>query len=266
MASFHRRGNELCHARRADDPVLHLLFDVRLPAGRRPDLGGADARARGFLLGATAGRTTLQGEGCSTRTGTACCSRRPNPAVPRLRPGVRLRDRARSSRTACVPHARAPTRTSSITSRCTTRTTAVEPAASRRDAPHAASHLAARRRRRTGGRRDRLRAGGARPGCSLGAPAVHIARNRRVRPLRHPRGAPAVLRDRCGGPGRVGARRTRQERDHQAEGPGPSDRRPRHRHRRRATVASMTTRTPATGPATPRSPTKRVDSGSATRP
>jgi pyruvate dehydrogenase E1 component len=31
----------------------------------------ADQRARGFLIGATSGRTTLGGEGCSTRTATA---------------------------------------------------------------------------------------------------------------------------------------------------------------------------------------------------
>ncbi len=43
----HRGRHRLRHARRADDPVLHLLLDVRLPADRRPDLGGgrpADAR------------------------------------------------------------------------------------------------------------------------------------------------------------------------------------------------------------------------------
>ena len=34
-----RGGDVLQHQRRADDPVLHLLLDVRLPAGRRPRLG-----------------------------------------------------------------------------------------------------------------------------------------------------------------------------------------------------------------------------------
>ena len=34
-----RRGDVLQHQRRADDPVLHLLLDVRLPARRRPRLG-----------------------------------------------------------------------------------------------------------------------------------------------------------------------------------------------------------------------------------
>ncbi len=35
-----RRGDVVLDARRADDPVLHLLLDVRLPARRRPRLGG----------------------------------------------------------------------------------------------------------------------------------------------------------------------------------------------------------------------------------
>ena len=35
-----RRGDVLQHQRRADDPVLHLLLDVRLPARRRSRLGG----------------------------------------------------------------------------------------------------------------------------------------------------------------------------------------------------------------------------------
>ncbi len=35
-----RRGHQLFRSRRADDPVLYLLLDVRLPADRRPGLGG----------------------------------------------------------------------------------------------------------------------------------------------------------------------------------------------------------------------------------
>ena len=41
-----RRGDQLQRARRADAAVLHLLLDVRLPARRRPDLGGGATRAR----------------------------------------------------------------------------------------------------------------------------------------------------------------------------------------------------------------------------
>ena len=51
-----------------------------------------DARGRGFLLGATAGRTTLNGEGLQHEDGHSLrASRRPSRR-PRLRPGVRLRD------------------------------------------------------------------------------------------------------------------------------------------------------------------------------
>ncbi len=46
-----------------------------------------------------------------------------------------------------------------------------------------------------GGRRHRLHAGRARPGGPLGGPAVHLARHRRLRPLRRPGGpAPATSR------------------------------------------------------------------------
>jgi pyruvate dehydrogenase E1 component len=64
-----RRRHLLRHPGHPHGAVLHLLFDVRLPAGRRSHLGGADARARGFLLGGTAGRTTLQGEGLQHQDG-----------------------------------------------------------------------------------------------------------------------------------------------------------------------------------------------------
>ena len=37
---FHRRGHVLLHVERADDTVLYLLLDVRLPARRRSRLGG----------------------------------------------------------------------------------------------------------------------------------------------------------------------------------------------------------------------------------
>ena len=36
----HRGRHLVRHARRADDPGLHLLLDVRLPAHRRRDVGG----------------------------------------------------------------------------------------------------------------------------------------------------------------------------------------------------------------------------------
>ena len=41
MALVHRRRHVVRDARRADDPVLHLLLDVRVPAHRRPVLGSS---------------------------------------------------------------------------------------------------------------------------------------------------------------------------------------------------------------------------------
>ena len=47
MSSLDRRGDVVLQPRRPDDPVLHLLLDVRLPARRRPRLGGGrQPRAR----------------------------------------------------------------------------------------------------------------------------------------------------------------------------------------------------------------------------
>ena len=59
-----------------------------------------DARGRGFLLGATAGRTTLNGEGLQHEDGHSLVLASVIPSDPRLRPGVRLRDGGRSSATA----------------------------------------------------------------------------------------------------------------------------------------------------------------------
>ncbi len=52
-----------------------------------------DQMARGFVLGATAGRTTLNGEGLQHEDGHSPLLASTNPAVRRLRPGVRLRGR-----------------------------------------------------------------------------------------------------------------------------------------------------------------------------
>ncbi len=53
-----------------DAAFLHLLLDVRLSACGRSDLA-ADQRSRGFLIGATAGRTTLGGEGLQHQDGSS---------------------------------------------------------------------------------------------------------------------------------------------------------------------------------------------------
>ena len=74
----HRGRHVVRHARRADDPDLHLLLDVRLPAHRRRVLGGRPTRWRAASCSApppAARRSTARA--CSTRTATRCCSRRP---------------------------------------------------------------------------------------------------------------------------------------------------------------------------------------------
>ena len=83
-----RGGDLLQHQRHADDPVLHLLLDVRLPARRRSRLGGrrhAGARLPDRRHGRAAPRSTARG--CSTRTATATSSRRRSrTASPTTRP------------------------------------------------------------------------------------------------------------------------------------------------------------------------------------
>ena len=64
-----------------------------------------DARGRGFMMGATAGRTTLTGEGLQHDDGHSPRPGQHGPEHPRLRPGLRLRardHRARGDR----PHVR----------------------------------------------------------------------------------------------------------------------------------------------------------------
>ena len=56
----------------------------------------ADQLGRGFLLGATAGRTTLNGEGLQHAGRPLAAARLDQPGVRGLRPGVRLRGRATS--------------------------------------------------------------------------------------------------------------------------------------------------------------------------
>ena len=57
-------GHRLCKSWHQHDSVLHLLLHVWFSTGGRPRLGWAATCKRvGFLLGGTAGRTTLAGEG-----------------------------------------------------------------------------------------------------------------------------------------------------------------------------------------------------------
>ena len=278
---LHRRRHRLRHPRRADGAVLHLLFDVRLPAGRRPHLaGGRRPHARASCSAPPPGAPRCSARACSTRTATALVLASTVPAVPGLRPGVRLRgggDRAGTACTACtatdaepdadvfyyltlynenyamppMPERRRARRTIvrgpvplgggarrarrqratmlfSGSAQGAAREAAAELAehydvgaelwsatsykALREEAlaverwnrlhpgqpaAHAARHRAARRRAGPDRRRHRLHEDRARAGRPLRArPPLRAARHRRLRPLRHPRGAAPVLRDR----------------------------------------------------------------------
>ena len=69
----------------------------------------ADQRARGFLLGATAGRTTLAGEGLQHQDGASHAIGALDAELPRLRPRLRLRTRGHH-RPRHAPHDRSPSR------------------------------------------------------------------------------------------------------------------------------------------------------------
>ncbi len=111
------------HPRDADDPVLHLLLDVRLPAHRRPVLAaGRPARPR--LRPRRDGRAhDADRRGAAARRRALAAAGLVQPGLRRLRPGVRVRGGAHRPRRAGpdVRHrrvrqpARCPTTTSSTT-------------------------------------------------------------------------------------------------------------------------------------------------------
>ena len=98
--------------------------------------------------------------------------------------------------------------------------------------PHITAALGSGPRPR--GRHHRLHARGARPGRALRRPALRLARHRRLRPLRRPRGAALVLRGRRGAPrgGRPPTARPGRTHRHRY-GRRRRHRRPRHRPRTR---------------------------------
>ena len=82
-----------CYATRGVPMVPFYIFYSMFGFQRVGDLlwQAADSRTRGFLLGATAGRTTLLGEGLQHQDGHSLVLATTNPGVPGLRPGLRLR-------------------------------------------------------------------------------------------------------------------------------------------------------------------------------
>ena len=82
MASFIAAGTALRHPGRADGAVLHLLLDVRLPAGGRPHLAGQRRPGpRASCSAPPPGAPRSSARASSTRTGTACCWPRSTPPI-----------------------------------------------------------------------------------------------------------------------------------------------------------------------------------------
>lgn len=71
--------------------VFYSMFGFQRTGDQFWQMG--DQLARGFVLGATAGRTTLTGEGLQHADGHLAAAGVDQPGLCRLRPGVRLRDR-----------------------------------------------------------------------------------------------------------------------------------------------------------------------------
>ena len=158
MAELHRRRHRPTPPGRADGAVLHLLLDVRLPAGRRPDLGGG--RRPGPRLPA---RCHRRAHHAARRRPAAPGRPLPRAGVhgadlPGLRPGLRLRGgrhRARTASPACTAARAAREDRSSTTSPSTTRTTRCPPAPDGVATRTSSRACTAGPRRPTGRRRQR---------------------------------------------------------------------------------------------------------------
>ena len=106
MASFHGRRDGVRDARRwpmIPFYIFYSMFGFQRTGDQAWALG--DARGRGFMMGATAGRTTLHGEGLQHDDGHSHLLASTVPERPRLRPGLRLRagrDRPRRRSSGCT--------------------------------------------------------------------------------------------------------------------------------------------------------------------
>ena len=88
-----RRGHVVLQPRRPDDPVLHLLLDVRLPAGRRPRLGRRRQPHARVPARRHRGPDDAQRRGPAARGRPLAPAERDDPELRLLRPDVRLRAR-----------------------------------------------------------------------------------------------------------------------------------------------------------------------------
>ena len=87
----HRGRNRLRQLRRADDSVLHLLFDVRIPARGRPDLGLRRFARQGLPDGRHGGaHAPSPGEGLQHQDGHSPMLASTVPTCAHLRSGLRV--------------------------------------------------------------------------------------------------------------------------------------------------------------------------------
>ena len=93
MARFQAAATSLRDPRPPDDPVLHLLLDVRLPADRRPDLGVRRRPRPRLPAGRDRRPDDAHRRGPPARRRPQPPPRLDHPERPRLRPGLRLRAR-----------------------------------------------------------------------------------------------------------------------------------------------------------------------------
>ena len=100
MSSFIAAGT--AYATHGINTIPFFIFYSMFGFQRVGDLiwAGSDMRMRGFVLGGTAGRTTLNGEGLQHQDGQSHVLAGAGAELPVLRSGVRLRAGGRSSRTA----------------------------------------------------------------------------------------------------------------------------------------------------------------------
>ena len=94
MASFQAAGTSYATHGLATIPfyIFYSMFGFQRTGDQM--WAFADSRGRGFLMGATAGRTTLTGEGLQHDDGQTQIMASNDPEHPRLRPGLRVRARS----------------------------------------------------------------------------------------------------------------------------------------------------------------------------
>ena len=92
MCSLDRRGDVVLPTHGVPMIPFYIFYSM-FGFQRVGDLAWAagDMRARGFLLGGTAGRTTLNGEGLQHEDGHSHILAVDDPQLRRLRPDLRLR-------------------------------------------------------------------------------------------------------------------------------------------------------------------------------